>query len=119
MQPFSRPAPDHDACSCLLSRSTTRSHGAPQAAQQPFADVPARMQGSTSFVGIVAKWVPAKLSGPNVQTDLRFRVGESVCKEVLPMPFVLPFDLSNLLASCTPIVPGSCPVDGSAIASAS
>ena len=39
-------------------RSTTRSHGAPQTLQQPRADVPARMHGSTSAGGNVAKCAP-------------------------------------------------------------
>ena len=39
-------------------RSTTRPHPAPHSGQQPRSDVPARMHGSTSFSGNVAKWAP-------------------------------------------------------------
>lgn len=40
------------------SRSVTRSHGLPQKGQQPSALVPARIHGSTSSGGKVAKWAP-------------------------------------------------------------
>lgn len=38
-------------------RSVTRTHGAPQAAQQPRSLVPALMQRAARAVGNVAKWL--------------------------------------------------------------
>src|SRR6266511_1642464 len=48
-----------------------RRHGAPQVAQQPCADVPARTHGSTSLGGNVAKWASGYGCVAIVQT-LRF-----------------------------------------------
>ena len=55
-------------------RSMTLSSGAPQRMQHPLADVEARMQGSTSLVGKVAKWASGNGSVEIDQTERLFLV---------------------------------------------
>lgn len=54
-------------------RSTTLSHGAPHSGQTPFADVPARMQGSMSLGGKTAKCAPGYGAVGIVQTERLLR----------------------------------------------
>src|SRR4030095_5992764 len=55
------------------SRFICRAHGAPQVGQAPRSEVPARMHGSTSFSGKVAKWASGYGSVAIVQTERLFR----------------------------------------------
>src|SRR5271157_761339 len=89
----------------LQARKVGRFHGAPHCGQQPLSLVPARMQGSTSFSGKVAKCASEKGCVAIVHTLLLLRpaprstesrpdwsqlVVYGVCRNVIPRPFLLP-----------------------------
>src|SRR5690606_11387794 len=81
-------------------RSTTRSHGAPHAGQQPFALVPARMHRSASSGGNVAKWAPEYGLVVIVQTERALRCCGSTPKRLVVAPVFRS-------APPSPLVPGS------------
>jgi hypothetical protein len=105
----------------IAVRSTTRRHGAPHTPQH-FGGDPARMHGSISFGGNVAKCAPANGAVATVHTDRLFRLARrgAIPLNALPSPIESTIRLAPIRALIDPSKPARGCVDvGSRTASAS
>ena len=82
------------------SRLVSRSHGAPHSGQLPRSEVPARIIGSISFGGNVAKWASGYGAVATLHTLRLLRVAVTARKALRPgMASVLPLNSPRFLDS--------------------